>query len=217
MISLGLLSKLWGLSWVRGTALSIGILVAVISWGALKRRDGYSEGYREAKRITEAAWNADAALAREVAAGIKARTDSLTRALRDSLTKQTALVARLSEARARAQGQYAAALEAYQTLKAASGDSLPPELVTACDAVASSCTNALAAAEREKDGLVMQLRTAEALAVAQTDYATKEPERWKPIIADALSEQRRSFQAPSRTRWFAMGAAAGRASCELRR
>lgn len=218
MFSLSLLSKLWGLSWVRGSALAIGVLVAVVSWGSLKRRDGYSDGYRDAKRITEAAWDADAALARVSAQKATMRADSLTSALRDSLQVQTALVSRLAEARARAQGQYAEALRAYETLKAASGDSIPSDIRTVCDALASSCSTTLAAATAEKDALVMQLRTAEAMAVAQTDYATKESERWKPVIADALSEQRRGFHAPSRSRWFgagfASGAMAGRASCE---
>lgn len=217
MISLGILSKLWGLSWVRGAALSVGVLVAVVGWGALKRRDGYFDGYREAKKLTEAAAAQDAALARQVVAAVGRHTDSLTSALRDSIRAQTALVARLSEARARAQGQYADALRAYEALKAASGDSLPADVVTACDAVAATCTNALAAAEREKDGLVMQLQTAEALSVAHFDAEAREPERWKPVIADALERQRQSFKAPSRTRWFAMGAAAGRATCEIRR
>jgi hypothetical protein len=213
MISLGILSKLWGLSWVRGTALSVGVLVAVVGNGWLQGRIKYREGRKDERTVMQAAWDADAALARASALKVKMHADSLTSALRDSITAQSKLVARLSEARARAQGQYAQALEAYNALKALSGDSVPPEMVTACDAIAATCSNALAAAEHEKDGLVMQLRTAEALAVAQSDAMAREPERWKPVIADALSEQRRGFHAPSRTKWAAAGTVLGLAAC----
>lgn len=219
MISLSILSKLWGLSWVRGAALSAGFLIAIVSWGALKRRDGYSEGYREAKKITEDARDADAKLARDAAQRVKAHADSLTAALRDTMQAQDALIAHLKEASARASGRYAEALRFYEEAKKLAGDSVPNDPVArACDAVATACTLALSAAQMEKDALVSRLRTAEAMAVAQTDYAAKETERWKPVIADALSEQRRSFHAPSRSKWFgagmAIGAAAGRASCE---
>ncbi len=218
MIALSVLSKMWSLTWLRWAVAGAGML-AVCAFGVqVLRNESYSDGFREGKKVTQAQWDADATLARTVAARITAHRDSLTAALRDTMQAQDALIAHLREASARASGRYAEALRFYEEAKALAGDSLPDDPVArACDAVATACTLALSAAQMEKDALVSRLRTAEAAAVAQTDYEAKEQQRWKPVILDALSEQRRSFHAPSRTQWFgagmAIGAATGRASC----
>ena len=212
MFSLALFSKLWGLSWVRGSALAIGVVVVVMGWGALRHHDGYSEGYREAKRVTEAAWSADAALARASALKATMRADSATSALRDSLSVATTKVALFKESAALARGQYAEALRQYQLVKANARDTSSTAgtaLPAACDALASSCSNALAAAQSETNALVEKLRVAEALSADHERTIASEHARWTPVIQDALAQQRQTFRAPSRLAWSVGGTVVG--------
>ena len=208
MIALAL--TLWRIPAVRGVAASVAFLAAVVGWGVLRHHDGYSDGYREGKQATEAAWNADAALARTSAEKATMRADSTTSALRDSLDRSSIRIARLSEAAALARGQYREALLQYNLAKVHARDSLPAtDVIAACDVLANRCAIAIATAQDERDALSEKLRLAEALAVEQTKTITTEPARWKPVVSDALAQQRQSFRAPSRTAWTVAGGIAG--------
>lgn len=207
---IGLALKLWQIKAVRGATLGVGVLVAVVAGGGLLHRDGYAKGRADQKVASETAWNADAALARAAALTATTHATAIIEALRDSLSESSRKIALLSETAALARGQYREALLQYNLAKAHARDSLPTtDIVAACDALANRCAIAIATAQDERDALTEKLRQAEALAAQQTRMIEDEPVRWKPVIADALSQQRAGFHAPSRTAWSVGGAVLG--------
>ncbi len=213
-----LLKKLAGSRITWGVGIALGVLLGIAWHGHNKYAEGKHDGITQEK----ATWVSEVALARASATASQVAADAATSALRDSLGQARAATARAEERAAMQQGKYREALGWYLAAKNARVDSLPLTAEQlACDSLASSCANAIAASQEVRDSLTAQLRTAEALSRQQDSVIRMEPARTTLTVREAMAAQRDAFKAPSRSKWFAggfaAGAAAGRASCEVGR
>jgi hypothetical protein len=206
MIAVASLLKMPAARW----ALAVFVAAAAVKTTSVVR---YRAGVAEGKRVERAESSREIALARAVVDRNQIAADAIAQALRDTIAQRDQRIMELREKAALATGKYREALGWYLAGKAARDSTVPlTDEQIRCDAVVSSCANALAAEGAVKDSLTRQLRTAERLVAVRDSSARLEPVRTSLALRDALAAQRAAFKAPSRTKWAAIGAGIGAAA-----
>ena len=203
---MGLVIRIVRNRWVQG-GLALVIMVACwLGYGEYRYRNGKADGIAQER----AAWSSEVALARASADSSQVAANAAMSALRDSISRRNEVIARLREHDAMMSGKYREALGWYNAAKATRPDSLPLTAEQlACDSLAASCANAIAASQVVRDSLSAQLRMAERLIVRKDSVIMTEPARTSLSNREVLARQRALFKAPGRVKWAALGAGLG--------
>ena len=191
-----------------GVGLCLGILVALGAHGALKYRAGYRDGVAHesalrdsTERLSQLAADAERAAgeAREAALRAQAREDDRKLA---ALAVESAVMGDRLQA---AQRRYAQVM----ATAAASGDTVETPRERACTELASACLVARATLATENTQLKASLVRRDSILGAKDSLSRLEPYRTAVAVERALTTQRATFRAPSRTTWAAVGAVVG--------
>jgi hypothetical protein len=180
-----------------GVGIALGVLVAIAAHGRLRYAAGYDAGF--VARAVDA--HADALTARAIADSTWAVLYAQALDARDAQRSAEQAAARAETRTRRATARLDDALAAVQAD--------PTPQTPQCTALATSCAQARAAWDAERDSLHRVIATTDTLQRRAAAMAMAEPIRLQSALRVALEQQRQTFRAPSRVTWGTVGALVG--------